>query len=171
MFPRVFVALLLTACAGPAVHRTPATPEAEATRVAVATTLAPADPLAAPSCGLPTAAGTCTEVTPPAEQQDEHHHHHAPQTPAPTAPPPAAPPPAEPKKEEHHHHHPPPSSATPVNAPAESSEVASVKDPVCGMTITPGTARGGTLTVRGTPHWFCSSSCRRTFLTQNPEAK
>lgn len=176
MSPKVLVPLLLAACAGPSVHRTPPTDEAEATRLAVATTLGPADPLAAPNCGLPTAAGACTEVSPPAEQQQDEHHHHnggaAPEAPAPAAPAPTpAPPPAEPKKEEHHHHHPAPAPVSPTKEAPESSEAASVNDPVCGMKIDPTTAKGGTLTLHGTQHWFCSSSCRRTFLTQNPEAK
>lgn len=182
---RVTVALFLAACAGPAVHRAPAVAEeGEGARLAVATTLAPENPLDAPNCGLPTAGEACADTVSSEEKPDEHHHHQeatpeapAPQapTPAPTptpAPPaPATKPPAKPKTDEQRHQHPAPSSAAPVNATPPLGEVASVRDPVCGMTIKPATAKGGTATLRGTQHWFCSTSCRRTFMSQNPEAK
>lgn len=171
MFSRILVALVLTACAGPAAHRAPLTTDGEGARLAVASTLSPENPLDAANCGLPTGGEACTETASSEQKPDEHHHHHhgaAPEAPAPQAPPPEKPapapapaprPPAKPKKEEHRHQHP------------AASEVTSVKDPVCGMTITPATAKGGTATLNGTQHWFCSSSCRRTFLSQNPEAK
>ena len=149
MSPRVLLALLLpAACAGPSAHQTRAAPEPETVRLAVASTLGPEDPLAAPNCGLPTAPGSpCAEVDPqPAKQEGGHQHHqHAP-TPQPST---AA-----------------PSTQKPADAPE-----AMVIDPVCKMKIDPKTAKGGTLKVNGTEYWFCSSSCRRTFLSQNPGAK
>lgn len=133
--------LLLAACAGPSAHRTPALQDQpEAVRAKVATTLSPADPLAAPNCGLPTSPnGAC----PRPEQEQQHEHGHQPNG--------AQPPPAP--------------EAPAVTAPAR------VTDPVCKMKIDPKTAKGGTLTHEGTQHWFCSSSCRNAFLTQNPGAK
>lgn len=40
---------------------------------------------------------------------------------------------------------------------------ATVKDPVCGMTLDPTKAKGGSVTVDGKTFHFCSSSCRREF--------
>lgn len=184
MPPRVLLFLLLPACAGPSAHRTATTNETEASRPAVASTLGPADPLAAANCGLPTApAADCADVTAAPEQKDEGHHHGHGATPAPAEPPketprpkeapptPPPPAPAAPKKEDHHHQHSAPPSSSAVGDPAQSIQAASVADPVCKMTIDPSTAKGGTLTLKGTQYWFCSSSCRRTFLTLNPEAK
>src|SRR5262245_43227000 len=36
-------------------------------------------------------------------------------------------------------------------------------DPVCGMTVDPDTARGGSHTHAGTTYYFCAESCRRKF--------
>src|SRR5262249_41311526 len=47
-------------------------------------------------------------------------------------------------------------------------EVASVKDPVCGMTVTPGKARGGSATHDGHEYWFCNPRCRDRFIA-DPE--
>ncbi|HEX7842412.1 MAG TPA: heavy metal translocating P-type ATPase [Kofleriaceae bacterium] len=41
------------------------------------------------------------------------------------------------------------------------------KDPVCGMTVTPGKARGGSATHDGQEYWFCNPKCRDKFLA-NP---
>jgi Cu+-exporting ATPase len=38
-----------------------------------------------------------------------------------------------------------------------------VKDPVCGMTVTPGSAKGGSHVHAGTTYWFCNSKCREKF--------
>jgi len=38
-----------------------------------------------------------------------------------------------------------------------------VTDPVCGMTVTPGEAAGGSAEHHGVTHWFCSPSCRQKF--------
>ncbi|HET9622475.1 MAG TPA: heavy metal translocating P-type ATPase [Kofleriaceae bacterium] len=42
--------------------------------------------------------------------------------------------------------------------------VAKVKDPVCGMMVTPGKAKGGTATLDGAEYWFCNPRCRERFL-------
>jgi Cu+-exporting ATPase len=38
------------------------------------------------------------------------------------------------------------------------------KDPVCGMDVVPGQARGGRADHSGTTYWFCSASCRQKFV-------
>src|SRR6185503_12722597 len=47
-------------------------------------------------------------------------------------------------------------------------DVATVKDPVCGMTVTPGKARGGSATHAGQEYWFCNPRCREKFIA-DPE--
>jgi Cu+-exporting ATPase len=42
--------------------------------------------------------------------------------------------------------------------------VATVKDPVCGMTVTPGKAKGGSATHEGREYWFCNPRCRDKFI-------
>ena len=42
---------------------------------------------------------------------------------------------------------------------------AAAKDPVCGMSVTPGHARGGSASHAGREYWFCNPSCRDRFLT------
>lgn len=64
-----------------------------------------------------------------------------------------------------------PEPAAPAPQKPAATPDALVIDPVCKMKIDPKTAKGGTLKVDGTQYWFCSSSCRRTFLNQNPGAK
>lgn len=44
-----------------------------------------------------------------------------------------------------------------------AAPAATVKDPVCGMTLDPTKAKGGSVTVDGKTFHFCSSSCRREF--------
>jgi Cu+-exporting ATPase len=44
---------------------------------------------------------------------------------------------------------------------------AKVKDPVCGMEVTPGQARGGSAQHAGTTYWFCNPACRDKFVA-NP---
>src|SRR5215510_4443003 len=46
---------------------------------------------------------------------------------------------------------------------------ATTKDPVCGMTVIPGKARGGSATHGGQEYWFCNPKCRDKFLA-NPDA-
>ncbi len=41
-------------------------------------------------------------------------------------------------------------------------------DPVCGMTVDPATARGGSHVYKGTTYYFCSAGCRQKFAA-NPE--
>jgi Cu+-exporting ATPase len=40
------------------------------------------------------------------------------------------------------------------------------KDPVCGMTVTPGKARGGSATFGGREYWFCNPKCREKFVAE-----
>jgi P-type Cu+ transporter len=44
---------------------------------------------------------------------------------------------------------------------------AKVRDPVCGMDVTPGQARGGSAQHAGITYWFCNPSCRDKFVV-NP---
>lgn len=149
--------LPLLACAGPGAHERPAAgaaldpASAAAPRATVATTLAPADPLGASSCALPSAPFVaCPAADEPAAEP--HHHHHAP-----------APPPADPHAG--HGAAPPKPSADPH---AEHRD-AKVKDPVCGMMIDPKTAGGGSVTVNGVTTFFCSATCKRTFLSRSAD--
>jgi Cu+-exporting ATPase len=41
---------------------------------------------------------------------------------------------------------------------------ATVKDPVCGMDVTPDRASGGSAEHSGTTYWFCNPGCREKFL-------
>jgi Cu+-exporting ATPase len=41
-----------------------------------------------------------------------------------------------------------------------------VKDPVCGMNVVPGQARGGTATHEGHEYWFCSARCHDKFIAE-----
>ena len=43
-----------------------------------------------------------------------------------------------------------------------------VKDPVCGMTVTPGKAKGGSAVHAGHEYWFCNPRCREKFVA-DPE--
>src|SRR5688572_33037006 len=55
-----------------------------------------------------------------------------------------------------HHHHP---------HPAPSGSVAeTTTDPICGMTVKVGTAKGGSATHDGHDYWFCSTGCRTKFV-------
>ncbi|MGH7314846.1 MAG: YHS domain-containing protein, partial [Candidatus Rokuibacteriota bacterium] len=42
----------------------------------------------------------------------------------------------------------------------------SVKDPVCGMDVTPGDAAGGSAEHAGTTYWFCNPRCREQFVAE-----
>jgi P-type Cu+ transporter len=48
-------------------------------------------------------------------------------------------------------------------APATSG-TDQVKDPVCGMTVSPGNAKGGRADFGGNEYWFCSARCREKFV-------
>ncbi len=53
-----------------------------------------------------------------------------------------------------------------AHSPAEHAAPASpakVKDPVCGMLVVPGQARGGSFDHEGVTYWFCSSRCHEKF--------
>ncbi|HEY0194087.1 MAG TPA: heavy metal translocating P-type ATPase, partial [Kofleriaceae bacterium] len=52
--------------------------------------------------------------------------------------------------------------APPADAPTDAP--AKVKDPVCGMMVTPGQARGGTASHAGHAYWFCNPKCRDKFV-------
>src|ERR1051325_2832594 len=45
---------------------------------------------------------------------------------------------------------------------------ATATDPVCGMSVTPGHANGGSATHAGREYWFCNPKCREKFLA-DPE--
>jgi len=51
----------------------------------------------------------------------------------------------------------------PAEAPAPEP-VAKVKDPVCGMMVTPGKAKGGSASHDGQEYWFCNPRCRDKFV-------
>ena len=55
----------------------------------------------------------------------------------------------------------------PTARPPEPA-TATATDPVCGMSVTPGHARGGSATHAGREHWFCNPTCRDRFLA-DPE--
>ena len=154
MSARVVLILMLSACAGPSAHQKPAAgsaqelTQAERVRAPVASTLTPNDPLAAPNCALQNTAA-CPELAPePTQKEEPHHHHHGEADPAPAP------------------------SLSPLKSPTPGI-IADTKviDPVCKMKIDPKTAGGGSLWFQGRQHFFCSSSCRRTFISQNPGAK
>jgi Cu+-exporting ATPase len=52
--------------------------------------------------------------------------------------------------------------------PEPTTATATAKDPVCGMSVTPGHARGGSATHAGREYWFCNPKCRDKFLA-DPE--
>jgi Cu+-exporting ATPase len=47
----------------------------------------------------------------------------------------------------------------------KAAEAAAEKDPVCGMDVVPGQARGGSADHAGKTYWFCSDGCRKEFVT------
>jgi YHS domain-containing protein len=52
-------------------------------------------------------------------------------------------------------------------APEETHVHEADVDPVCGMKVNPETARGGSITRDGHTYFFCSSTCRNTFLSRD----
>jgi Cu+-exporting ATPase len=54
----------------------------------------------------------------------------------------------------------------PEPAPAIPGGGTVVKDPVCGMTVTPGRAKGGSATHAGHEYWFCNPKCRDKFVAE-----
>ncbi|HEX8108586.1 MAG TPA: heavy metal translocating P-type ATPase, partial [Kofleriaceae bacterium] len=55
----------------------------------------------------------------------------------------------------------------PTARPPEPT-TATAKDPVCGMSVTPGKAKGGSATHGGREYWFCNPGCKDRFLA-DPE--
>ncbi len=55
---------------------------------------------------------------------------------------------------------------TPAAAPAAAGAPVKVKDPVCGMMVTPGVAKGGTASAAGHEYWFCNPKCREKFVAE-----
>ncbi|MEO6771886.1 MAG: heavy metal translocating P-type ATPase [Kofleriaceae bacterium] len=49
-------------------------------------------------------------------------------------------------------------------APVETAPVETTKDPVCGMTVKVGLAKGGSATHEGHAYWFCNPRCRDKFV-------
>ncbi|HEU4731842.1 MAG TPA: heavy metal translocating P-type ATPase, partial [Kofleriaceae bacterium] len=56
------------------------------------------------------------------------------------------------------------SHASPPTTTGSEPVPPTAKDPVCGMTVTPGKARGGSATHDGREYWFCNPRCRDKFL-------
>ena len=54
--------------------------------------------------------------------------------------------------------------ASDPHALAAATPALTVKDPVCGMTVTPGKAKGGSARHDGQDYWFCSLRCREKFV-------
>jgi len=50
-----------------------------------------------------------------------------------------------------------------LGLPVRWSASSSAIDPVCGMTVDPATARGGSAEHEGKTYYFCCSSCREKF--------
>ena len=48
-----------------------------------------------------------------------------------------------------------------------SPQAEAVRDPVCGMTVVPGSSGGGSHVHDGTAYHFCAEMCKRKFM-QNP---
>ncbi|WNG29326.1 heavy metal translocating P-type ATPase [Cystobacter fuscus] len=68
----------------------------------------------------------------------------------------------------HEHTHAQHSHADPQHAPLSNAE-GKVLDPVCGMTIDPATAKGGSHVHKGATYHFCNPKCRERFAAE-PEA-
>jgi P-type Cu+ transporter len=53
-----------------------------------------------------------------------------------------------------------------ANTPPEGAVVEKVKDPVCGMMVTPGVAKGGSHEHAGQTYWFCNPRCKEKFANE-----
>jgi YHS domain-containing protein len=144
---RLMILFLLMGCAGPAQHGKPAEGTAlnpstgAAPRLALATTLTAPDPLATRPCELPSTSVACLAEDPePAPPEPSHPHVHPPETAVPG-----------------------PAPAPPTSQ--RSTVPTKVKDPICGMTIDPKKA-AGQVTRNGVTTYFCSATCKRTFLAR-----
>ena len=51
----------------------------------------------------------------------------------------------------------------PTNPTSAATDEIRVTDPVCGMRVVPGKAKGGSLEHAGVTHWFCNPKCREKF--------
>ncbi len=56
--------------------------------------------------------------------------------------------------------------AAPARQTEEASAPLKVKDPVCGMTVDPASARGGSHAHAGTLYYFCNPGCRSKFAAE-----
>lgn len=156
----VYLLLLPIACAGPAAHEHPASGAAldpatlPASRVAVATTLSAPDALAASDCALPSAPFVaCQERAPDQVEPGAHEHHHQePSSDPATQPAPVTAPST-------------PLGSTTPRAPAKPAVATKVRDPICGMMIDP-TKAPERVTRAGVTTFFCSATCKRTFLAR-----
>ena len=64
----------------------------------------------------------------------------------------------------HEHTHPHDSHAGHTHGPPPNAE-GKVVDPVCGMTIDPASAKGGSHVHKGATYHFCSNHCASSFRT------
>ncbi|MCA3011062.1 MAG: YHS domain-containing protein [Myxococcaceae bacterium] len=152
------------ACAGPSLHERPAEGSALDPRAAPtarprpATSLDASDPLSAADCELPTS----PFVACPKPEAAPGRVSAAEASPTPAAAPERAGPRDAPPT--------PSTSREPVPArlpPAPRAQgPAKVKDPVCGMSIDPAKAAGGSVTRGGVTTFFCSATCKRAFLAR-----
>jgi len=53
-----------------------------------------------------------------------------------------------------------------ANKPPEGAVAEKVKDPVCGMMVTPGVAKGGSHDHAGQTYWFCNPRCKEKFANE-----
>ena len=56
-----------------------------------------------------------------------------------------------------------------MNPPDQHQKHHLVLDPVCGMSVDPDTARGGSAEHDGQTYFFCSNGCRERFQKNQPE--
>ncbi|HET7503709.1 MAG TPA: heavy metal translocating P-type ATPase [Kofleriaceae bacterium] len=54
--------------------------------------------------------------------------------------------------------------ASPSPPAGPEPATATARDPVCGMTVTPGKAKGGSASHDGHEYWFCNPRCREKFI-------
>jgi YHS domain-containing protein len=150
----------LLGCAGPSFHeqtppRSAANPSSvEAPRVSAALMLTANDPLTAPTCGLATLPGSSC---PPPEPDDEPEAKAPPTGHVHSSEVPVSPPRKQPNA--------PARSKSPGGASPPSMNVSSkARDPVCGMLVDTSKPLGGSVLHKGKTEYFCSVTCRRTFL-------
>ncbi len=64
---------------------------------------------------------------------------------------------------EHHHSHHEDKSQSCCQVNHEQDQPSTVKDPVCGMTIEPNSAKGGQSSYQGKTYYFCNPKCKAKF--------